>query len=71
MMKLKSYEIVIEQIIVNPSLNTQSCIRRPLCSTFRFENQGISLKQKIFFSVIGVKKIKKIKLNVTSLYVTF
>ena len=26
-----------------PSLNTQSCIRRPLCSTLKFENLSISL----------------------------
>ena len=28
-----------------PSLNTQSSIRRPLCSTFRFENLSISPKK--------------------------
>ena len=28
----------------NPSLNTQSCIRRPLCSTLKFENLSISLQ---------------------------
>ena len=33
---------------VIPSLNTQSCIRRPLCSTFRFENLSISRKKKFF-----------------------
>ena len=36
-----------------PSLNTQSCIRRPLCSTFRFENLR-SPKKNEFFHVFGV-----------------
>ena len=27
-----------EEKVWNPSLNTQSCIMRPLCSTFKFEN---------------------------------
>ena len=31
-----------------PSLNTQSSIRRPLCSTFRFENLSISPKKNFF-----------------------
>ena len=38
-----------------PSLNTQSCIRRPLCSTFRFENLIISPKKRSFFCFRGQK----------------
>ena len=34
---------------IDPSLNTQSCIKRPLCSTFRFENLSISPKKMSFF----------------------
>ena len=34
----------------NPSLNTQSCIREPLCSTFRFENLSIIPKKPSFFN---------------------
>jgi hypothetical protein len=40
---------------LRPSLNTQSCIRRPLCSTFRFENPRSPEKNE-FFHVFGVKK---------------
>ena len=43
-----------------PILNTQSCIWRPLYSTFRFENLSISPK-KPFFHFFGFKKLKKIK----------
>ena len=31
-----------------PSLNTQSCIRGHLCSTFRFEIWGLALKKPVF-----------------------
>ena len=51
-----------------PSLNTQSCIRRPLCSTFRFENLSISPKKKRVLCFRGKKKINEI---ITSFYVTF
>ena len=37
----------------HPSLNTQSCIRRHLCRTFRFENLRISPKKKEFFMFSG------------------
>ena len=33
---------------ITPSLNTQSCIRRPLCSTFKFENLRSPPKNDIF-----------------------
>ena len=32
----------------NPSLNTQSCNRRPLCSTFTFENVRSPKKTVLF-----------------------
>ena len=32
--------------VLIPSLNTQSCIRRPLCSTLKFENLSSILRQK-------------------------
>ena len=38
-----------------PSLNIQSCIRRPLCSTLKFENLSISL----FWGKKNEKKLKK------------
>ena len=38
------------KVSVTPSLNTQSCIRSPLCSTFRFENLSISPKKTSFFN---------------------
>ena len=38
------------QVCTRPSLNTQSCIRTTLCSTFRFENLSISPKKTIFFN---------------------
>ena len=41
--------------IVKPSLHTQSCNRRPLCSTFRFENLSISPEKKSFFCFRGQK----------------
>ena len=41
----------------NPCLNTQSCIRRPLCSTFKFENLRSPINIR-FFHVFGGKKIK-------------
>ena len=43
-----------------PSLNTQSCIRRPLCGTFRFEIWVLALKKPVFstFSIFFNKKIK-------------
>ena len=47
-----------------PSLNTQSCIRRPLCSTFRFENLRSPKKNEFFqlFSTFcGLKKFFFIK----------
>ena len=47
---------------IHPSLNTQSCIRRPLCSTFRFENLSISPKKRIFFC-FRVQKNEKIKIT--------
>jgi hypothetical protein len=59
---------LFETFHFTPSLNTQSYIRRPLCSTFRFENLRISPKKRVFY-VFGVKK--KIKKNITSFYVTF
>ena len=39
----------------DPSLNTQSCNRRPLCSTFTFENVG-SPKKTQFYSKKVLKK---------------
>ena len=44
-----------------PSLNIQSCIRRPLCSTFRFENLCISPKKTCFFNFFKFYKKKIIK----------
>ena len=41
-----------------PSLNTQSCIMRPLFSTFRFENLSISPKKNIFLYFWGQKNEK-------------
>ena len=41
-----------------PSLNTQSFIRRPFCSTFRFENLSISPKKKSFLCFRGPKNEK-------------
>ena len=41
---------------LSPSLNTQSCNRRPLCSTFRFENLSISPTKNVF-SLFRVQKI--------------
>ena len=49
------------EITYDPSLNTKSCIRRPLCSTFenlRGTNLSISPK-KIVFYVFGIKKKRK------------
>ena len=43
----------------NPSLNTQSCNRRPLCSTFTFENLR-SPKKTSFIPIKNQKKIKNI-----------
>ena len=47
---------------LHPSLNTQSCNRRPLCSTFRFEIWVLALKNPVFstFSNLFNKKLKKI-----------
>ena len=46
----------------NPSLNNQSCNRRPLCSTLRFENLSISPKKLFFqlFQLFSKKKKKEI-----------
>ena len=42
--KLRTYvHVFTEKNVTIPSLNTQSCIRRPLCSTLKFENLSISL----------------------------
>ena len=38
-----TYKVHTSQCGCDPSLNTQSCIRRPLCSTLKFENLSISL----------------------------
>ena len=54
--RMKLFYCLIKQKIAknskckNPSLNTQSCIRRPLCSTFRFENLSFSPKKTCFFN---------------------
>ena len=45
--------------IVRPSLNTQPCIRRPLCSTLKFENLSVSL----FWGKKNWKKIENIKVR--------
>ena len=43
-------------LIISPSLNTQSCNRRPLCSTFTYENLR-SRKKYIFYMYYVFKKI--------------
>ena len=55
-------------LIYYPSLNTQSCIRRPLCNTLKFENLR-SLKWRIFSQAgkIGSGKNKKIFIFPTGL----
>ena len=54
---LKSY--FLDTVTYEPSLNTQSCNRRPLCSTFRFENMRISPKKTVFFTFLGSENFKK------------
>ena len=51
-------------LCIYPSLNTQSCIRRPLCCTLKFENLP-SPKKLRFFMFSGSKKIfiKKVLCN--------
>ena len=41
---------------LDPSLNTQSCIRRPLCSTFKFESLRSSKKERFYHVFEGKKK---------------
>ena len=59
-------KLLLVKLCFDSSLNTQSCIRRPLCSTLKFENLSISLFKihncflKIFFFLI-----------LTSFYATF
>ena len=48
------------QLVLSPSLNTQSCNRRPLCSTFRFENLSISPKKPVFSTFSTFFKKKKL-----------
>ena len=45
-----------------PSLNTQSCIRRSLCSTSRFENLSISPKKPVFSTFSNFFNIKRKKI---------
>ena len=52
-----------------PSLNTQSCNRRPLCSTFRFENLRSPKKNR--FKIHNYFLKKKFKIFLTSFYTTF
>ena len=52
----------------NPSLNTQSCNRRPLCSTFRFENLSISPKKNCFFNFFKFFQKEKKKIIKAILY---
>ena len=47
--------VLANQGALHPSLNTQSCNRRPLCSTFRFENLSISPKKTVFFTFSASK----------------
>ena len=56
LVSLKTGFCIFSSMYQSPSLNTQSCIRRPLCSTFRFENLSISPKKKEFFMFSGSKK---------------
>ena len=56
--------------VLNPSLNTQSCNRRPLCSTFRFEIWVLAL-QKPVFPLFWVQKIEKKNFLEKRYYVTF
>ena len=49
---------------VYPSLNTQSCNRRPLCNTFRFENLSISPKKNCFFNFFKFFQKKKKKIYI-------
>ena len=45
----------------SPSLDTQSCNKRPLCSTFTFEN--VRSPKKTILSKKILKKMKEIKEN--------
>ena len=52
-----------------PSLNTQSCIRRPLCSTLNFENLRSPKKKRFKIHYYFFKNFSK--KNLTSFYATF
>ena len=65
---LHSAVLKVFEFGTGPSLNTQSCIRRPLCSTFKFENLR-SPKKTVFTKTYFFKNfLKKI---LTSFYATF
>ena len=55
----KIHSLGRDSYCLSPSLNTQSCIRRPLCSTFRCENLSISPKKTSFFQTFSIKNKKK------------
>ena len=56
------------KLACGPSLNTQSCNRRTLCSTFRFENLSISPK-KMFFQLFQI--FSKEKNNIKAILCKF
>ena len=53
---------------LNPSLNTQSCNRRPLCSTFTFENLRSPKKNPVLLKKKFKKNSKKKKIIIMQLF---